>query len=47
MALLTAKREKYTAPWLEAEASVPDILCDSNDFTSGLEDVGEGDSWTF
>lgn len=47
MALLTTKREKYTAPWLETEELAPDILCDSNDFPSGLEDVGEGDSWTF
>ena len=47
MVLLTTKREKYIAPWLEAVESAPDFLCDSNDADSGLEDLGQGDPWTF
>ena len=46
MKYLTTKREKYTAPWLEAEELAPDSLCDSS-ASSDLEDVGQGDPWTF
>ena len=36
-------REKYIAPKLEAEQTVPDILCDSAG--GDIELVDEGDPW--
>lgn len=46
MKFLTTNREKYKAPQLEAEEKAPDSLCDSS-ASSGLEEIGEGDPWTF
>lgn len=47
MKFLTTNREKYTVPQLEAEEMAPDSLCVTSDPTSDIEEVGQGDPWSF